>query len=49
MLPHDWSMASLLDSEETLMTLKKGQKVSFTFYGKPETATVERVADLEAL
>ena len=23
MLPHDWSMASLLDSEETLMTLKR--------------------------
>jgi hypothetical protein len=26
------------------MTLTKGQKVSFTFYGKPETATIERIA-----
>ena len=26
-------------------TLTKGQKVSFTFYGKPETATIERVAN----
>ena len=25
------------------MTLTKGQKVSFTFYGKPETATIERI------
>jgi hypothetical protein len=27
------------------MTLAKGQKVSFTFYGNPETATIERVAN----
>ena len=27
------------------MTLAKGQKVSFTFYGKPEKATIERVAN----
>ena len=27
------------------MTLTKGQKVSFTFYGKPETATIERIAN----
>ena len=26
-------------------TLTKGQKVSFTFYGKPETATIERIAN----
>ena len=26
------------------MTLKKGQKVNFTFYGRLETATIERVA-----
>jgi hypothetical protein len=27
------------------MTLKKGQKVSYTFYGNLETATIERVAN----
>jgi len=27
------------------MTLAKGQKVSFTVYGNPETATIERVAN----
>jgi hypothetical protein len=26
------------------MTLTKGQKVSYTFYGKPETATIVRTA-----
>lgn len=27
------------------MTLAKGQRVSFTFYGKPETARIERIAN----
>ena len=53
MLPHDWSMASLLDSEDTLMTLKgRSRKQTWDVYWSPEgrkIATIEAVTERQAI